>query len=193
MILGRRLSGCPRVISGWRAGWAFGLRRRGEQGFHGVSGGAWVLMLKILMAGITEGCEVEPGAVEEAVEEAGTVLHPPEPVPDQRGELAEVAPGQVGQGSLEVRSHRFDPVKLVRIRREPVNGLPVRAATGSAIVRLTCVLRLSQTTTSVRHAGIHNLPPLKICSCLACVTPRRAGGQRAGGARPERAAARTRR
>jgi hypothetical protein len=49
--------------------------------------------------GVTEGCEVEPGASEEAVEEAGPVLHPFQPGFHQGGELAEVALGQVGQGS----------------------------------------------------------------------------------------------
>jgi uncharacterized protein YjlB len=50
-----------------------------------------------LMVGVTEGCEVESGAGEEAVEQAGPVLHPPEPGLDQGGELGEVAFGQVGQ------------------------------------------------------------------------------------------------
>jgi hypothetical protein len=35
--------------------------------------------LKTSMVGVTEGCEVEPRAGEEAVEEAGPVLHPLEP------------------------------------------------------------------------------------------------------------------
>jgi len=43
------------------------------------------------IAEVTEGCEVEPGASEEAIEEAGPVLHPPEPGLDQRGQLADVA------------------------------------------------------------------------------------------------------
>ena len=54
------------------------------------------------MVGVAEGCEVQAGAGEEAVEEAGPVLHPPEPGLDQRGELADVALGEVGQGALEV-------------------------------------------------------------------------------------------
>jgi hypothetical protein len=49
------------------------------------------------MVEVTEGCEVEPGAGEEAVEEAGPVLHAPEPGLDQRGELADVAFGEVGE------------------------------------------------------------------------------------------------
>jgi hypothetical protein len=48
---------------------------------------------------------LEPGAGEEAVEEAGPVLHPPEPGLHQRGQLADVAFSQVGQGSLQVRPH----------------------------------------------------------------------------------------
>ncbi|MGO9080262.1 MAG: hypothetical protein ACLQDY_14655 [Streptosporangiaceae bacterium] len=51
--------------------------------------------------GVTEGCEVQAGAGQEAVEEAGPVLHVPEPGLDQRGELAEVASGEAGQGALE--------------------------------------------------------------------------------------------
>jgi hypothetical protein len=50
-----------------------------------------------LIAGVTEGCEVESGAGEEASQEAGPVLYPPEPGLDQGGELGEVAFGQVGQ------------------------------------------------------------------------------------------------
>ena len=41
--------------------------------------------------------EVEPGLGEEALEEAGLVLHPPEPGLDQHGQLADVVLGQVGQ------------------------------------------------------------------------------------------------
>jgi hypothetical protein len=54
----------------------------------------------MLVAGDTKGCQVEPGAGEEAVEQAGAVLHPLKPGLDQRGELGEVAFGQVGQGSF---------------------------------------------------------------------------------------------
>jgi hypothetical protein len=54
------------------------------------------------MVGVTEGTEIESGAGEEAVEEAGPVLHPLEPRLDQRGELGEVAFGEVGQGPFEV-------------------------------------------------------------------------------------------
>jgi hypothetical protein len=62
---------------------------------------------------------------EEAVEEAGPVLHPPEPGLDQRGELAEVAFGEVGQGALEVRPDLLDRVQLVCIRREPEHRQPL--------------------------------------------------------------------
>jgi hypothetical protein len=54
------------------------------------------------MVGVTEGCEVEAGAGEEAVEQAGPVLHAPEPGLDQGGELGKVAFGQVGQGAFEM-------------------------------------------------------------------------------------------
>jgi hypothetical protein len=57
---------------------------------------------------VAEGCEVEAGAGEEAVKESGPVLHPLEPGLDQGGELAEVAFGQVGQGSFQVRPEWFD-------------------------------------------------------------------------------------
>src|SRR6266851_1156557 len=55
-----------------------------------------------LIAGVTEGCEVEAGAGEEAAEQAGPVLHAPQPGLDQGGELGEIAFGQVGQGSFQV-------------------------------------------------------------------------------------------
>ena len=42
--------------------------------------------------------EAESSAGKEAVEEAGPVLHPSEPGLDQRGQLADVAFSQVGQG-----------------------------------------------------------------------------------------------
>jgi hypothetical protein len=58
--------------------------------------------------GVTEGAEVEACAGKEPGKEGGPVLHPFEPVLDQRSELAEVAFGQVGQGSLEVRPDRLD-------------------------------------------------------------------------------------
>ena len=59
------------------------------------------------MVGVTEGCEVQAGAGEEAFEECGPVLHPPEPGFHQGGQLGEVAFGQVGQGSFQVRPHRL--------------------------------------------------------------------------------------
>jgi hypothetical protein len=75
---------------------------------------ATVAAKRSLMVGVTEGCEVESGAGEEAVEEAGPVLHSLEPGLDQRGELAEVAFGQVGQGPLEVRPDRLNRLFIVR-------------------------------------------------------------------------------
>src|SRR6185437_9340513 len=69
-----------------------------------------------LMAGVTERCEVKSGAGEEAFEETGPVLHPPEPCLDQHGQLSEVALSQAGQGSLEVRPDLLDRVELVRVR-----------------------------------------------------------------------------
>ena len=55
-----------------------------------------------LMVGVTEGCEVQAGAGEEAVKEPGPVLHPLEPGLHQGGELGQVAFGEVGQGSFQV-------------------------------------------------------------------------------------------
>jgi len=71
------------------------------------------------------GCEVHAGAGEETVEEAGPVLHPFDPGFHQRGQLGEVAFGQVDQRAFEVRPGRFDRVEFVRVRRKLVNGQPV--------------------------------------------------------------------
>jgi hypothetical protein len=46
---------------------------------------------------LRKGREVESGLGEEAAEQAGPVLHPPEPGLRQRGQLAGVLPDQVGQ------------------------------------------------------------------------------------------------
>lgn len=54
------------------------------------------------LRGVTEGREVEPGAGEEALDEAGLVLHVPEPGLGERGELGDVALGEVGQGAFQV-------------------------------------------------------------------------------------------
>ncbi len=75
----------------------------------------WLGTETFVIAGVTEGCEVESGAGEEAVEQAGPVLHPFEPGLDQGGELGEVAFGQVGQRPLEVRPDGLDRVELVRV------------------------------------------------------------------------------
>ena len=50
---------------------------------------------------ILEVTEVEAGLGEEALEEAGPVLHLPEPGLDQRGQLADVVLGEVGQRSFQ--------------------------------------------------------------------------------------------
>ena len=99
------------------------------------------------MVGVTEGCEVQAGAGEEAFEQRGPVLHPPEPGLHQGGQLGEVALGQVSQGPFQVRPHQLDGIELVRIRRELADTQPVRAATSSVMAALTWQLRLSQTTT----------------------------------------------
>ena len=46
--------------------------------------------------------EVEPGLGEEAVDEAGPVLHPFKPGLDQRGQLIETLLGEVGQRSFKL-------------------------------------------------------------------------------------------
>ena len=53
--------------------------------------------------GVTEGCEVQPGAGEEPFEERGPVLHPFQPGLHQGGQLDDVAFGEVGQGTLGMR------------------------------------------------------------------------------------------
>src|SRR5262245_3196103 len=78
--------------------------------------------LAFLLVGLQEGCEVEAGAGEEAAQQARAVLHPPQPGLDQRGELGEVAFGQVGQGSLEMGPDQLDRVQLVRVRRQLEDG-----------------------------------------------------------------------
>jgi hypothetical protein len=60
--------------------------------------------------GVTEGYEVEPGSGEEALEEAGPVLHPPQPGLDQRGELAEGVLDQVGQAVLRREERQAGPL-----------------------------------------------------------------------------------
>ena len=99
------------------------------------------------MVGVTEGCEVQAGAGEEAFEERGPVLHPFQPGLHQGGQLGEVAFGQVGQGPLEMRPERLEWIQLVRVWRQLADGQPVRAAASSAIGALTCGFRLSQTST----------------------------------------------
>ena len=75
------------------------------------------------------------------------MLHPHEPGLDQGRELGEVAFGQVGQGSFQVRPERFDGVELGCIRRELIDSQPVPgrdqfghagAAVGIEVVPLVC-------------------------------------------------------
>jgi hypothetical protein len=51
-------------------------------------------------------------------------MHGFQPGVDQRGELGEVALGEVGQGPRQVRSERLDRVELMCMRRELVRGQP---------------------------------------------------------------------
>lgn len=71
------------------------------------------------MVGVTQGCEVQPGAGEEAAEEAGPVLHPPEPGLDQRGQLAEVA---LGSSSKQIQAPRSAAVLLPPAGSPPATG-----------------------------------------------------------------------
>ena len=54
------------------------------------------------------------------------VLHPFQPGLHQGGQLDEVALGQIGQGSFQVRPHWFDRVELMRVRWQLADGQPVR-------------------------------------------------------------------
>jgi hypothetical protein len=65
--------------------------------------------------------EVELGLGQEAAEEAGHVLHPSGPGLDQRGQLADVLLGEVGQRSFQVRPDRLHRIQLAGVRREPVD------------------------------------------------------------------------
>ena len=58
--------------------------------------------------------EVEPGLGEEAVDEAGPVLHRFEPGLHQHDQLIDALLGEVGQGSLEVRPHGFSRFAIVQ-------------------------------------------------------------------------------
>lgn len=60
------------------------------------------------MVGVTQGCEVEPGAGEEAVEEARPVLHPFQPGLHRAASWLMLRSARVAKGPLQVRLHRFD-------------------------------------------------------------------------------------
>jgi hypothetical protein len=60
------------------------------------------------------------------LERAWLGMHGFQPGVDQRGELGEVALGEVGQGPRQVRSERLDRVELMCMRRELVRGQPGR-------------------------------------------------------------------
>ena len=69
-------------------------------------------------------CEVEPGLGEEAVDEAGPVLHRFEAGLHQHDQLIDALLGEVGQGSLEVRPYGFDRIQLERVGRDLVDRQP---------------------------------------------------------------------
>ena len=62
-------------------------------------------------------CEVELGSGEEPVEQAGPVLHLPEPCLGQRGELRNVPLHQVDQRSSQVRPDRLNGAELGGVGR----------------------------------------------------------------------------
>ncbi|SRR6266536_1284549 len=68
--------------------------------------------------------EVEPGLGEEAVEEAGPVLHPFEPGLHQRSEWPMLCLVRLARGRLEVQPHGLGRVEFGYIRRELADGQP---------------------------------------------------------------------
>ena len=108
---------------------------------------------------LLEGCEVEPGLGQEALEEAGPVLHPPEPGLDQRGQLIDVVLDQVGQRPFQVRPDRLDRVQLRRV--QPAAGRP----------SATCGRRSARASRGW-------------CGCSGRPRPARAGRPAAGARRP---------
>ena len=62
-----------------------------------------IFNLRVMNLRVMKRCEVEAGLGEEALEEAGPVLHPLETCPDQRSQLMDVVLGEVGQRSFKVR------------------------------------------------------------------------------------------
>lgn len=77
------------------------------------------------MVGVTKGFDVQAGAGQEPVEEAGPVLHPFQAGFHQGSQLGQVAFGQVGQGPFQVGPDQFDRVEFMGIRRELADGQPV--------------------------------------------------------------------
>ena len=57
--------------------------------------------------------EFESGLGEKAIQEAGLVLHPPQPGLDQRGQLIDVLLDQVGQRPFQVRPDRLSRLVTV--------------------------------------------------------------------------------
>jgi hypothetical protein len=72
------------------------------------------LVITISLWKLLKAREVESGLGEEALEEAGLVLHPPGPGLDQRGQLTDVLLDQVGQRPFQVRPCRLAWVQLRR-------------------------------------------------------------------------------
>ena len=91
--------------------------------------------------------EVEAGLGQEAADQAGLVLHPPEPGLDQRGQLIETLLGEVGQRSFKLDqtpSPGFSSGAYAGSWKTVSND---RAAICWRIARLVWVGRLSQTRT----------------------------------------------
>jgi hypothetical protein len=87
------------------------------------------------MVGLHRG-EIEPGLGEQAVEEAGPVLHPLESGFHQCGQLGDVVFGEVGQGSFECDQMASTGLSSGTYGGSRKTVSQSRAAISSAIARL---------------------------------------------------------
>lgn len=80
---------------------------------EGVQDGGVPIPNDLQLWGLQEWREVEPGAPEEGLEQAGPVLHPAQPGLNQRGELADGVLDQLGQGPFQQRPGRLSRLAIV--------------------------------------------------------------------------------